>query len=371
MRIATQSALFATTALLVCFMVSPAVSIAGDTPAAHGQFESLTPGSWPALQQNRHASPGYTLLAQLDKESAASSAPDAETTTGMSEAEQRKFIADAINNPLTFLWLGFLQNDMTWYDGDLLDELGEDAKLQNTTMIEPVMSFQLTKKWKTIFRPVIPVHSFTTVDNVHIATGAGVPEVAGVDFKRETGLGDIVLWNAFSRQYKPPFVWGFGPTIMLPTATDDQLGTGKWSAGPMALAFSLTDKWIIGGIYQHWWSFAGKDNLKVETTLGNVKVDRPEVNLTDFQYVLRYRLTPETSIGCSPNIRYNWESDQLSLPIGLGIDTVVKIGPMPMKIGIEPQYYVEQNDDFGPKWNLRIYLMPVIPSPAWARKALF
>lgn len=89
---------------------------------------------------------------------------------------------------------------------------------------------------------------------------------------------------------------------MMDTATEDQLGTGKWSAGPMALAFSITEKWIIGGVFQHWWSFAGDDDLTVNTSSGPVKVERPDVNLTDFQYVLRYRLSPKTNIGMGPNI---------------------------------------------------------------------
>ena len=96
----------------------------------------------------------------------------------------------------------------------------------NTTLIMPVLSMQLTEKWKTIFRPVIPIYSFETVDNLNVSVdNVGEPTI-GVDFERETGLGDIVLWTAFSKQYKPPFVWGLGPTVMLDTATNDQLGTG-------------------------------------------------------------------------------------------------------------------------------------------------
>jgi hypothetical protein len=293
-----------------------------------------------------------------------------DTVKPTSEADQEAQIAEAMANPLSSLWLLFLQNDTKWYDGDLLDRLGEDIKVQNTTLIQPVMPFQLTEKWKLIFRPVIPVNSFETVGNVGISTGS-VPEITGVDFRRKTGLGDIVLWNAFSKQYKPPFVWGFGPTVMLPTATDDQLGTGKWSAGPMALGVSITEKWIIGGVFQHWWSFAGDDHLDVNTSSGSVRVERPEVNLTDFQYILRYRYSPLTNIGVAPNVQYNWETDELSLPVGIGFDTLVKFGKLPVKIGAEAYYYVQQDDDFGPQWGLRLLFVPVLPSPEWSRKPLF
>jgi hypothetical protein len=279
-------------------------------------------------------------------------------------------IAEALANPLSYLWILFMQNDTIWYDGDLADALGEDAKVQNTFLLNPVLSFQLTKNWKAIFRPVIPIHSFETVGNVDISTTTPGP-VTGVDFERETGLGDIVLWTAFSNQYKPPFVWGFGPTVMLNTATHNQLGTGKFSAGPMGLAFSITEKWILGTVAQHWWSFAGEDDLEVKTSSGPVRVDRPDVNLTDIQPVIRYRLSALTNIGFAPNWRYNWETDQLSLPIGIGGDTLIKIGPLPVKIGLELYYYVERDDDFGPKWQIRFLFVPVIPSPDWARSPIF
>ena len=47
----------------------------------------------------------------------------------------------------------------------------------------------------------------------------------------------------------------------------------------MALAVNMTDKWIIGGVAQHWWSFAGDDDVDRHTNLGEIKVDRPDVNL--------------------------------------------------------------------------------------------
>ena len=131
---------------------------------------------------------------------------------------------------------------------------------------------------------------------------------------------------------------------MMDTASDERLGTGKWSAGPMALAFHLSKKWVLGGIVQHWWSFAGDDDQTVNTNLGPVSVERPDISLTDFQYVVRYRVSPTTNIGMGPNIRYNWETEELSLPVGIGGDFLVKLGPLPVKIGAELHYYVQQDD---------------------------
>ena len=279
-------------------------------------------------------------------------------------------IGEAMANPLSYLWLAFMQNDLVWPEGDVLDRLNKDARPQNTFLLNPVLSIQLTERWKTIIRPVIPIVSFNVVDNVNFSTGTPVSP-AGVQRERETGLGDIVLWTAFSKQYIPPLVWGVGPTMMLPTATDEQLGSGKFSAGPMALGMHISEKWIIGAVAQHWWSIAGEDRFDVQTSLGTVSPKRPDVNLTDVQPILRYRLSPKTNIGAAPNWRYNWESDQLNLPLGIGGDTLIKLGPLPVKIGLEYYYHVVRDDNFGPEHQLRFLFVPVLPAPEWSRKPLF
>lgn len=331
-----------------------------DASVARFRLIDPSPAAFGALA-DRHA------VSTTDPTVRLAQAPSSASPSEMSEEDQ---IAEALANPLSYLWLMFMQNDTIWYDGDIADELGEDAKIQNTFLIQPVLSIQLTTHWKTVIRPVIPINSFETVGNVDISTTTP-GGVTGVDFERETGLGDIMLWTAFSRQYTPPFIWGVGPTLMLNTATHDQLGTGKFSAGPMGLAFSITKKWILGVVAQHWWSFAGEDTIEVDTSLGEVRVDRPDVNLTDIQPVIRYRLSPKTNIGAAPNWRYNWESEQLNLPLGIGGDTLIKIGPLPVKIGLEAYYYVERDDDFGPIFQLRFLFVPVIPAPAWSRRPLF
>jgi hypothetical protein len=277
------------------------------------------------------------------------------------EEMTREEVAEMLANPFSYLWFGMIQNDTYWYDGDLLDLLDEDKKVMNTTMIQPVMSTQFTENWRLIFRPVIPVHSFDTISGFDIIENELEGPIIESDWDRETGLGDIVLWTALSPQYTPPFVYGFGPTIMMDTASDEWLGTGKWSAGPMATACYISDKWIVGGVAQHWWSFTGDS-------------DRDSVNLTDFQPIIRYRLSKTTNIGIAPNIKYNWngESDnKLQLPIGGGISTVIMLGRLPVGIGAEAYYYAESPDIAGPEYQFRFFFSPVLPAPAWSRVPIF
>ncbi len=311
----------------------------------------------------------FSLLTPFLQQSASEAASADETAAAA--AAQQAAIAEALANPLSYLWLGFMQNDVINYTGDLIDALGEKDVVNNTTLIMPVLSIQLTEKWKTVIRPVIPIHSFRTVGSVTLSTSDVTPQPAGVDLVRESGIGDIVLWMALSKQYKPPDIFGFGITTMFDTASEDQLGTGKNSAGPMVLKFKITEKWIIGGVAQHWWSFSGQDTLTINTNLGPVVVPRSDVSLTDIQPVVRYRVSAKTNIGFAPNWRYNWETSQLDLPIGFGMDTLINIGPLPLKVGMEAYYFVESSNRFGPEWQFRLFFVPVFPAPKWAQKALF
>lgn len=297
---------------------------------------------------------------------------EAEVPAGMSAEEQRDMAAlgEAMANPLSNLWLLFSQLDTISYDGDVLDALGEDDVVNNTLLIQPVLSIQLTKEWKTVFRPVIPINSFETVGNVDLTSGS-VSRPVGVDLDRKTGLGDIVLWAAFSNQYTPPNIFGFGVTTMLDTASDDQLGTGKNSIGPMVMAFRLTPKWILGVIAQHWESVGGSDSYTIDTDAGRVKVDRPDVSLTDIQPVIRYRMSPVTNIGLAPNWRYNHETDEASIPIGFGFDTLIKWGKLPIKVGAEVYHYAQSDDRFGGDTQVRLLFVPVIPSPGWSKTPIF
>ena len=61
----------------------------------------------------------------------------------------------------------------------------------------------------------------------------------------------------------------------LPTASDDLLGSEKWSAGPTGVALWQGHGWTVGALANHLWSFAGDD-------------DQPAVNATFIQPFISY-----------------------------------------------------------------------------------
>ena len=188
---------------------------------------------------------------------------------------------------------------------------------------------------------------------------------------RTTGFGDLYYVGLLSPKKGIKLdgggtvVWGLGFDMGFPTATDDILGTGKWQAGPSALAAYLGPKWKVGGLVQHYWDFAGDD-------------DRDDVNLTNFQYLYYYSLDPVTSIGAMPNVIINWEQgsldNALTLPVGLGINRTFQVGKVPVRVGVEFHYSVVQPDDVvGSEWDFRFYIVPAAPSALfeWMTKPLF
>ena len=228
--------------------------------------------------------------------------------------------------------------------------LGEDWNLINRVV------------WNVTSMPIDSdkIDGFGTGPGGEILPPSGSPP-APIDLfdGRTTGFGDMYYVGLFSP--KEPIklegganvVWGAGFDLGFPTASDDVLGTGKWTAGPSALGVYLGPKWKIGALAQQYFDFAGDD-------------DRDDVNLTNLQYLYYYSLNPTTSIGAAPNIIANWEQssgNKWTVPVGIGINKTVQFGKVPVRLGVELHYSVIQPDDVpSAEWNLRFYIIPAAPS---------
>ena len=270
-------------------------------------------------------------------------------------------IAEMINNPLGSLWLLNVQNTTTWFSGALVDRAEPLGRGQNATLIQPVLSMQLTPNIRWLSRPIIPINSFELPKNYTRLTDQYDPGTPTITFDRTTGLGDIQWINYFATNegVKPPDIFGVGVGLLMKTATSELLGSGKWAAGPSAVAVHLGEKWMYGVVAQHFWSFAGDAH-------------RNDINLTSLQPILRYALNQESGIGVMPNWNYNWETRRWTqLFVGLGFDTMINLGPVPTQVGIEFHYNLARNDLLNPQWQVRLVFTPVVPAPAWAGRALF
>ena len=99
----------------------------------------------------------------------------AEEQQGKGKERSLEEIAQQTNNPVSDLWMHFVQNDFTIYK---FDPTG-GGRILNSLKYQPVAPILLTKNVRLINRPVFQFNSFET------------PTSSG-DFERKTGLGDLV-----------------------------------------------------------------------------------------------------------------------------------------------------------------------------------
>ncbi len=270
------------------------------------------------------------------------SSPDSELSTAPQPAAGKPSLAEIdrqLNNPLTSIWSLTFQENFSLNKGDRVD----GTELGNTFFFQPALPLPLGKDLVFIARPVFPLVTNTILD----------PTSEDGTNGHKTGFGDIQVLSLIGPNRKDGIVWGLGPTLKFPTASHDSLGQEKYQAGPAGMLFKIGKPWIIGGVVQHWWSFAGNN-------------DRSHISQTDFQYIIRRQIPGAMSIGMGPTVVVDWEAgsgNKLTLPIGLGITKTIRIGKVPVKLRFEPQYSVIRPDDFGTAWNFRLQITPVIPSP--------
>jgi hypothetical protein len=246
-------------------------------------------------------------------------------------------LAKAAQNPVANMISLPLQNNTYFGIGP------DDDKTANVLNIQPVIPVNFGK-WNLINRIIAPVIYLPDLTN-------GIAELPNQqDTGSEFGLGDV-NYSGFLSPAKPgKIIWGIGPAISVPTATDDQLGSGKWSAGPTAVVLTSEGPWLLGALARNIWSFAGDS-------------DREDVNQFLLQPFINYNMANGWYLTTSPIITANWErnsDDRWLLPIGGGVGRIFHIGKQAMNAQVQGFYNIE-TPQFGPDWTLRFQLQFLFP----------
>jgi hypothetical protein len=191
-----------------------------------------------------------------------------------------------------------------------------------TTNVQPVIPFDINEDWNLITRTIVPV-----IHQDDVFQGAG----------SQFGLGDINMSLFFSPKTPTAggLIWGAGPVLVLPTATDSRLGGRKWGVGPGGVGLTLRGPWTVGMLANHVWSFAG-DN------------DRPDINNTFLQPFISHTWESGWTASAQTEASYNWESEQWSVPVNLGLSKLVRIGKLPVSLQGGVGYWAE-SPDHGPE----------------------
>jgi len=263
--------------------------------------------------------------------------------TMAAHAQQGEDLREAAQNPIADLISVPFQNNTNF-------DIGHTDNAQNVLNIQPVYPTHLNANWNLITRPILPVIDqppFLSGPELRAAEPVVGPEIGETEF----GLGDLTPEFFFSPRTPiqlgsgASLVWGLGPAFQFPTATNEILGTGKWSAGPGLVVF-LSDRPLhitTGFLILNLWSFAGDE-------------DRANVNAMTLQPFFNYNLPKGWYLTSSPLITANWEAgddNRWTLPIGGGIGRIFKIGHQAINANIAAYYNVLTPDDDGANWQLR------------------
>ena len=216
------------------------------------------------------------------------------------------------------------------------ENIGPDDKGTRTTLnIQPVIPISLDADWNLISRTIIPV-----VKQEDTTPGSG----------SQSGLGDTVQSLFFSpvEPTESGWIWGAGPVFLLPTASDDLLGTDKWGIGPSAVALKQEGPWTYGFLVNHIWSFAGDSN-------------RNDVSSTFMQPFIGYTTATGWSFDLQTESTYDWESEQWNVPLVFLVSKVATIGNQLVQFQAGPRYYAESFDGGPEGTSFRIAMTLLFP----------
>jgi hypothetical protein len=244
-------------------------------------------------------------------------------------AQDESALAKQLSNPVAALISVPFQSNWDRNIGPV------DDGRRYTLNFQPVVPMSISQDWNLISRTILPV-----IDQDNIFPGAG----------SQFGLGDTVQSLFFSPKASTAggLIWGVGPVFLLPTATDDLLGTGKWGAGPTGVVLTQQGPWTVGALANHIWSFAGSS-------------DRPGVNSTFLQPFLAYTTPSAWTFTLQTESTYDWESRQWSVPIGTFVAKVTKIGGQLVQFQAGPRYYAASTPSGPEGWGFRFNVILLFP----------
>jgi len=202
--------------------------------------------------------------------------------------------------------------------------VGTREAVGTTLNFQPVAPFSLTKSVNVILRVIMPLVSNPTDDGLRI-----------------NGMSDTLATAFLSPARTGRLIWGAGPVLLLPTATNNVLGSEQVGFGPSIVALVQPGKWTTGILWNQVWSLDGPP-------------DRSDVNRGFFQPFVNYNLPDGIAVGASIEATANWDEDEVwnsSLVFTFSKVTVLGKRPVNFVVGAGPQIASPVG---GADWRLRI-----------------
>jgi hypothetical protein len=269
-------------------------------------------------------------------------AADQPEATAPSGAEAHKesltAIDKALTDPVSEAWSIVLQQNSF----RISPGIGRGERWSSDLLLEIAMPVALTPDWNLITRPFI--------DLFHSQPHPQPDDPTKIE--RTTAFGDITLPQLVSpsKQLVGNWLLGLGPTWIFPTGVSRWTTSGKWQVGPAAVVGYLSQNWILAAFLQNWTSFGGSGPNATNTM--------------SLEPIANYFFPNGWSIGYSGTILANWKTsatNAYTVPIGVQVAKVVRLGPLPVKFALAGQWMPVHPANFGQVWGLQLFVQALRP----------
>jgi hypothetical protein len=206
---------------------------------------------------------------------------------------------------------------------------------KNYVNVQPVIPISLNDDWNLISRTILPV-----VWQQDIFPGSG----------SQSGIGDITQSFFFSPKNPTAggWIWGAGPVIYVPTASNDLLGADKWGLGPTAVFLKQEHGFTYGALMNHIWSTGGSG--------------RADISNTYLQPFFSYTTQTHTTFAINSESTYNWETEKWSVPFNLLVKQMVKVGEQRLQLEAGARYWATSPDSGPHGWGFRFTVTFLFPN---------
>jgi hypothetical protein len=244
------------------------------------------------------------------------------------EADQQADLAKKLSNPIANLISVPIK--FSWDTG-----IGPAQADRETYIVQPVIPFGISTDWNLITRTIMPVYI-----DLQSPTPGG---------NNASGTGDILQSFFFSPKAPTSggWIWGVGPAFSYPTASNNSLGSGKWSAGPTVVLLKQESGWTYGLLANQLWSFAGSG-------------DRQSVSAMFMQPFVSYTTKSYTTYGLNTQSTYDWKASQWTVPVYLSVAQLLKIGGRPVSFQLSYHNFVE-HPLYAPDWGIDLQVTLLFP----------
>jgi hypothetical protein len=210
--------------------------------------------------------------------------------------------------------------------------IGPRRNTGESVNIEPALPFEVSPDWDVIVQPLLA------------ATALPSPGAT-------TGFDDMQLSVFLTPRRTRSWIWGLGPIMEFPTASNREVGTGKWSGGPTGAVIYSKGPWLNGLLVSHLASFPGNRH-------------RGDVNLTSIEPLVSYSFHSGWSVQCNPTISYDWTAhspNSWTLPLGADVGRTIVVGSQALSVQIGA-YDLVRHPDGDPASIVRVQVTLLFPS---------